>query len=42
MSSSIVSTEQQFNITFMTAEIAELKNVGEFLKLVQKKPEAKR
>jgi len=33
----IVTTEQQFGIQFMTAEIAELKNVGEFLKLIKKK-----
>jgi acyl carrier protein len=38
----IVTTEQQFNIRFMTAEIAELKNVGEFLKLIKKKLEGKR
>ena len=38
----IVSTEQQFNIRFMTAEIAELKNVGEFLKLIKKKLEGTR
>ena len=37
----IVTTEQQFNIRFMTAEIAELKNVGEFLKLIKKKLEGK-
>jgi acyl carrier protein len=37
----IVTTEQQFNIRFMTAEIAELKNVGEFLKLITKKLEGK-
>jgi len=38
----IVTTEQQFNIRFMTAEIAELKNVGEFLKLIKKKLAGKR
>jgi acyl carrier protein len=38
----IVATEQQFNVMFMTAEIAELKNVGEFLKLINKKLEGKR
>jgi len=38
----IVTTEQQFNIRFMTAEIAELKNVGEFLKLIKKKLEGNR
>jgi acyl carrier protein len=38
----IVTTEHQFNIRFMTAEIAELKNVGEFLKLIKKKLEGKR
>ena len=38
----IVTTEQQFNIQFMTAEIAELKNVGEFLKLIKKRLKGKR
>jgi acyl carrier protein len=33
----IVTTEQKFKVTFMTAEIAELKNVGEFIRLIKKK-----
>ena len=33
----IVATEQEFGITFMTAEVAILKNVGEFIDLIEKK-----
>ncbi len=35
----IVATEQEFNVKFMTAEIADLKNVGEFIALIGKKLE---
>jgi len=33
----IVASEKEFGITFKTAEIMELKNVGEFVLLIQKK-----
>jgi len=33
----IVAVEKKFNIEFQTAEIIKLQNVGEFIKLVQKK-----
>ncbi len=35
----IVATEQEFQVKFMTAEIADLKNVGEFIALIGKKLE---
>ena len=35
----IVATEQEFQVKFMTAEIADLKNVGEFIALIEKKLE---
>jgi acyl carrier protein len=33
----VVEVESSFNVTFETAEISELKNVGEFIKLIQRK-----
>lgn len=33
----IVAAESEFNVEFQTAEITELKNVGDFLILIQKK-----
>jgi acyl carrier protein len=33
----IVATEQHFNISFRTAEIESLHNVGEFIQLIQSK-----
>lgn len=35
----IVTVEESFSINFMTAEIANLQNVGEFIGLVRKKLE---
>lgn len=33
----VVASEQEFGVIFKTAEIMELKNVGEFISLIQKK-----
>ncbi len=33
----IISTEQEFRITFKTPEVMELTNVGQFIALIQKK-----
>jgi len=33
----IVAAEQEFNITFKTAEVMDLQNVGEFIVLIQSK-----
>ncbi|MGO9089210.1 MAG: acyl carrier protein [bacterium] len=33
----VVASEQEFGVTFKTAEIMELKNVGEFISLIHKK-----
>jgi len=33
----MVASEQEFGVTFKTAEIMELKNVGELISLIQKK-----
>jgi acyl carrier protein len=33
----IVAVESEFDIEFQTAEISELKNVGDFINLIQKK-----
>lgn len=33
----VVAVENDFGVTFETAEISELKNVGEFIKLIQSK-----
>lgn len=33
----VVVVENDFGVTFETAEISELKNVGEFIKLIQSK-----
>jgi acyl carrier protein len=33
----VVAVETDFGITFETAEISELKNVGDFIKLIQRK-----
>ena len=33
----IVEVEQEFNITFTTPEVAILKNVGEFINLIERK-----
>ena len=33
----IVATEQEFKITFKTAEVMDLQNVGEFIALIQSK-----
>lgn len=38
----IVATEMKFGIKFRTAEIEELKDVGEFAALVEKKLQAKK
>ncbi len=36
----IAATEKQFNLRFKTAEIADLKNVGEMIELIEKKRQA--
>jgi acyl carrier protein len=38
----IVATEKEFKLKFRTAEVSELKNVGEFIRLIGKKLENKR
>ena len=35
----IVAVEKEFKVKFKTAEVGELKNVGEFIKLLEKKLE---
>lgn len=37
----IVAVESEFNVDFETAEISELKNVGDFINLIKKKLDRK-